>query len=57
MNYGERVKAARIARGLTLEQMALDIEMDYRSLARIEKGERNPRSISQRKISDYLGDI
>lgn len=38
---GERIRSIRIERGLTMEELAADADMEYKQLSRIEKGEVN----------------
>ncbi len=40
-HFGARVRALRLARGLTQQQLAERVEMDWKNLGTIERGQRN----------------
>lgn len=54
MKIGSILKTIRIQRGLTQEQMALDLEVAPSTLYRIESGDRYPSFELLDKISAYL---
>lgn len=51
---GERVRAIREQKGLTLQQVADRIEKDRQSIHRLEKGEFNPSYIYLLEVSAGL---
>lgn len=53
--FGDRMKDLRKNKGLSQEQLALDIEMDLTSVNEIEKGHRSPKLITMYKIAQALG--
>lgn len=53
--FGDRMKDLRKKKGLSQEQLALDIEMDLTSVNEIEKGHRSPKLITMYKIAQALG--
>lgn len=55
MNIGQVIRALRMERGFTLEQVALEIGTDPSNLSRIERGVQQPASKSLRMIAVALG--
>ena len=51
---GSNVRAIRNTKGLTMEAVANEANIEYRQLGRIERGEVNPTLISLLKIADAL---
>jgi transcriptional regulator with XRE-family HTH domain len=51
---GNNIRTIRIAKGLTMEALANEANIEYRQLGRIERGEVNTTLISLRKIADAL---
>jgi transcriptional regulator with XRE-family HTH domain len=50
--FGKRVRGLRVERGLTQEQLALDIGIDLTYLGGIERGQRNPTLLIIVRIAD-----
>lgn len=55
ITFGERVRELRVAKGLSLKQLAERLGIDYTTLSKIENGERYPLISSVRPYSDALG--
>lgn len=53
-SVGTNVRRIRIEKGLTMEQVANNAEIEYRQLGRIERGEINTTIISLLRIADVL---
>lgn len=53
--YGERVRAARLERRLTLQALGALTGLDRTTLSRIERGERRPTYDTQDKLRAVLG--
>ena len=53
--FGERLKAARIANGLTLERLAAAVGVTRPLLGYYERGERQPKLAVLMKLSKRLG--
>lgn len=51
---GKNVRKIRIEKGLSMEALANEAEIEYRQLGRIERGEVNTTIISLLKIADAL---
>lgn len=49
--FGQAVKNARLARGFSQEELALDADLDLTSVNEIEKGHRSPKLITVCKIA------
>jgi transcriptional regulator with XRE-family HTH domain len=54
--YGERVLAARLKSGKSREELAKEIELHPKSLARIERGEAEPRDDTKEALAKALDD-
>jgi len=54
---GERIRRARLARGLTARELAKAAKVDVGTLYRIERGSCNPRPTTHRKIIQALDKI
>ena len=55
MEIGGRIKALRIAKGLTLYQLARRTELQYTALKKIEAGQTDPRAETLSKIAKGIG--
>lgn len=53
--FGDRLREMRKKKGMSQEQLALEIEMDLTSVNEIEKGHRSPKLITIYKLSQALG--
>jgi transcriptional regulator with XRE-family HTH domain len=51
---GANVRRIRVEKGLTMEQLANEAEIEYRQIGRIERGEINTTIISLLRIADIL---
>jgi transcriptional regulator with XRE-family HTH domain len=51
---GENLRKFRKAKGLTMEALASEAEIEYRQLGRIERGEINTTILSLMKLTDVL---
>jgi len=51
---GANVRRIRVEKGLTMERLANEAEIEYRQLGRIERGEVNTTIISLLRIADIL---
>lgn len=54
-SVGANVRRIRIEKGLTMEQVANEAEIEYRQLGRIERGEVNTTLISLYRIAEAMG--
>jgi len=54
MTIGERIKQARKAKGLKQKKLAEILEVNYTTISRWEKGEREPRIGDVQKLADAL---
>lgn len=54
-NFGDRVRAARLALGLSQERLALDCGLDRTYISSLERGKRNVSLINIQKLADALG--
>lgn len=52
---GERIRAAREARGLTMADLARSAGISAGAVSRIERGERAPGSVTLRRLAQALG--
>ena len=55
MTTGEKIKAARIERGLTQAELATRLNLPYQSIGQWERGVRTPKRDTLQKIADALG--
>lgn len=53
--FAKRLRAARLARGLTAGKVASQCGMHVVSVYRLEKGARQPSLATARKLADFLG--
>jgi len=53
--FGRNVRAARQARGMTLEALAHDVGLAYSYVGEIERGRRNPTLAVVERIAKALG--
>lgn len=51
---GKRIKMARLSRGLTLESLATQVDLNKSNLSRAENGQSQPSAETLRKIEDVL---
>lgn len=54
-NFGDRVRTARLACGLSQEKLALDCGLDRTYISSVERGKRNISLINIHKLADALG--
>lgn len=54
-NFGNRVRTARLAIGLSQEKLALDCGLDRTYISSVERGKRNVSLINIHKLADALG--
>jgi transcriptional regulator with XRE-family HTH domain len=52
---GENVRALRLAKSMTQEQLAFAAELDLTYIGGIERGRRNPSLLVMARIADALG--
>jgi len=52
--FGESLKAARKARGMTLKEVAKKLKISFDYVSRIEKGERSPSDIVRSAIDEFI---
>lgn len=52
---GKRIKAVRLERGMTQEQVAFEAGLNRAFIGYIERGERNPSTETIAKIAKVLG--
>ena len=52
---GRNVRALRLARGLTQEQLAFEAKIDLTYAGGIERGRRNPSLLVLARVADALG--
>lgn len=52
--FGRNLRAARKARGLTIEKLAHDAGLSYSYVGAVERGERNPTFLIAEQLSDAL---
>ena len=53
-NLGERIRRARLERGLTARELAKKAKVDVITIYRIERGESSPRPTTHRTIAEAL---
>ena len=54
VEFGKNLRRVRQSKGLSMENLAYDAEIEYRQLGRIERGEINTTIISLLKIAKVL---
>jgi ribosome-binding protein aMBF1 (putative translation factor) len=54
INLGSQIRQIRKAKGMSMEQLALETNIEYRQLGRIERGEGNSTIISLLRIAEIL---
>jgi transcriptional regulator with XRE-family HTH domain len=54
-NFGNRVRNARLAIGLSQEKLALDCGLDRTYISSVERGRRSVSLINIHKLADALG--
>lgn len=54
VEFGKNLRRLRQSKGLSMENLANDAEIEYRQLGRIERGEINTTIISLLKIAKVL---
>ena len=52
--FGQNVRAARLARGITLEAFAHDVGLSYSYVGELERGRRNPTLKVVERIAETL---
>lgn len=55
MTTGERIKAARVAAGLTQSELSSKLEVPFQSVSQWERGTRNPKLATIKRIANALG--
>ena len=55
IRFGKRVREVRKEKGMSQEDLALEIGMDLTSINEIEMGHRSPKLITVKKIAKALG--
>lgn len=55
LQFGEKLKTLRTAKGLTLEQLAFEAEMEISQVHRVEKGKINPTLTTLTALASGLG--
>ena len=55
INFGARVKSARLALGLSQEKLAMDCGLDRTYISGIERGKRNVSLVNIHKLAIALG--
>lgn len=55
LNFGERVRVLRKAKGLSQEQLAMSCNLDRTYIGGVERGERNVSLLNIQKICCALG--
>lgn len=55
MSIGHVIRALRLERGLTQEELALEAEVATSNVSRVERGERQPTSALLGRLADALG--
>jgi transcriptional regulator with XRE-family HTH domain len=53
-NFGSKLKEARLAKGLSQEALALELDFDRTYIGLLERGKRNPSLITIYKIVNRL---
>lgn len=54
IHFGEKLKEARLASGLSQEALALSLEFDRTYIGLLERGKRNPSLFTIHKIAKFL---
>lgn len=54
VKLGARIRELRKEKKLSMESFAVDLDIEYRQLGRIERGEINTTILSLKKIADTL---
>jgi transcriptional regulator with XRE-family HTH domain len=52
--FGEKLRAARVLKGLSQEALALSLEFDRTYISMLERGKRNPSLFTIHRIADFL---
>lgn len=52
--FGEKLREARVLKGLSQEALALSLEFDRTYISMLERGKRNPSLFTIYKIADFL---
>jgi repressor LexA len=55
MNLGERIREARLSKGLTIQDVANKLGVSYQNISQYERGIRNPKPATLQKIAAALG--
>jgi transcriptional regulator with XRE-family HTH domain len=55
LNFGDRVRTARLNLGLSQEKLASDCGMDRTYISGIERGKRNVSLLNIHRLADALG--
>jgi transcriptional regulator with XRE-family HTH domain len=53
--FGQRIRAARKAKGLSQEELAFEAEIDRSYMGGVERGHRNPSLLKMCRIAKVLG--
>ena len=51
---GERIRSARVAKGITLRQLGKMCNLDFGSISRIENGQKNSYLLTLKSIADVF---
>lgn len=54
-NFGDRLKTLRVTKGLTLEQLAFEADVELSQVHRVEKGKINPTLTTLVALAKGLG--
>ena len=52
--FGEKLRGARVLKGLSQEALALSLEFDRTYISMLERGKRNPSLFTIHRIADFL---
>lgn len=52
--FGEKLREARVLKGLSQEALALSLEFDRTYISMLERGKRNPSLFTIYRIADFL---
>ena len=55
LNFGDRVRTARLKRGLSQEKLALECGLDRTYISGIERGKRNVSLVNIHRLAGSLG--
>ena len=55
--YGKRVREARKAKAMTIDELAFQAGISFTTLCNIEIGNSHPREVTRNKLEDLLGKI